>query len=51
MAEATGTTTLRAQLLMQCTRVDLRPALRDVTGADAARVAAPRTHSAHPSST
>ena len=31
MADATGTATLRAQLRMQSTRVDLRPALRDVT--------------------
>src|SRR6478735_5212244 len=31
MADATGTATLRAQLMMQGTRVDLRPALRDVT--------------------
>lgn len=31
MADATGAGTLRAQLLMQCTRVDLRPALRDAT--------------------
>jgi pimeloyl-ACP methyl ester carboxylesterase len=31
MADATGTTTLRAQLRMQATRVDLRPTLRDVT--------------------
>ncbi len=31
MADATGTARLRAQLEMQSTRVDLRPALRDVT--------------------
>ena len=31
MADATGTAALRAQLRMQSTRVDLRPALRDVT--------------------
>lgn len=31
MADATGTARLRAQLRMQSTRVDLRPALRDVT--------------------
>jgi len=31
MADETGTARLRAQLLMQGTRVDLRPALRDVT--------------------
>jgi len=31
MADATGTATLRAQLRMQSTRVDLRPALRSVT--------------------
>ena len=31
MADATGTAVLRAQLRMQSTRVDLRPALRDVT--------------------
>ena len=35
MADATGPATLRAQLRMQSTRVDLRPALRDVTRADA----------------
>jgi len=31
MADATGSSTLRAQLRMQSTRVDLRPALRAVT--------------------
>ena len=31
MADETGPATLRAQLQMQSTRVDLRPALRDVT--------------------
>ena len=31
MADATGTAALRAQLRMQSTRVDLRPALRDVS--------------------